>query len=159
MDFLSNIGNKRNSRKTNSRRPYTRRTSISSVSSANVITPSSNSSKKEKTLYSLNKLDVFPNYQPQQDSGNGKVLIYILHNKAYERLKYRFTISQTRKVVDRHRFLSFRRRRSRRGRGRRGLIFRSRSMLKKRCLLLDMTINTVLETIGFECRAICFSLG
>ncbi|KAG1089157.1 hypothetical protein G6F42_020055 [Rhizopus arrhizus] len=67
MDFISNIGNKRNSRKTNSRRPYTRRTSISSVSSISTsnINTSSINAKKEKTLASLNKLDVFPNYTPQ----------------------------------------------------------------------------------------------
>lgn len=69
MDFISNIGNKRNTRKTTSRRPYTRRTSISSVTSVNGV--SNTNTKKEKTLYSLNKKDVFPNYKPQQDvSGN-----------------------------------------------------------------------------------------
>lgn len=70
MDFISNIGNKRNTRKTTSRRPYTRRTSISSVTSVNGVS-NTNTTKKEKTLYSLNKKDVFPNYKPQQDvSGN-----------------------------------------------------------------------------------------
>ena len=71
MDFISNIGNKRNSRKTNSRRPYTRRTSVSSVNSSNVTVPSNISVKKEKTLYSLNKLEVFPNYQPEQSGKKG----------------------------------------------------------------------------------------
>lgn len=75
MDFLSNIGNKRNSRKTNSRRPYTRRTSISSVTSVSAAV-SNNITKKEKTLYSLNKKDVFPNYKPQQDV-SGKFILFL----------------------------------------------------------------------------------
>lgn len=90
MDFISNIGNKRNSRKTNSRRPYTRRTSISSLSSGvNIAVATTNNTttaaattsnktvanKKKETLYSLNNLDAFPNYKPQQHQpGNSQHL-------------------------------------------------------------------------------------
>jgi hypothetical protein len=110
---MSNIGNKRNSRRTNSRRPHARRTSISSV--ASIPAPNvNNTNKKDKTLQALNKQDVFPNYKSlQHDSGNFCFIFFVMeYVLTFLKRFLVFWILETRKVMDRYRAFSFKYRRS-----------------------------------------------